>query len=464
MADAVASKTRVFPISLGCAKNLVDTEYMLGLLGEQGFVCVSEAEEADCLLINTCGFIREAEEEALETIEEALVQKCRDHRVRVVVAGCLVQRRGYRLARAFPEVDGWLGTGQLHRIVEIVKGPRKEAAAPFLIGRAGFSFPARCPRVKSHPFFSSYLKIAEGCSHRCTFCTIPRIRGPYRSRDPRELVQEAKELAAQGVRELNLVAQDTTRYGADLEEGACLEGLLEALLRIEGLEWIRVLYAHPSGVSDRLLDLLQGEERLCPYLDVPLQHISDLVLGLMGRGYTRKDVEGLLERIHRGGRDITVRSTLMVGFPGETEEHYRELEKWISEGWLHRLGVFVFSPEQGTRAARLGPPVDPAEAEARQQALMEIQAQISQGRHEALCGRVVPVLVEGYSQETELLLTGRTSGMAPEVDGRVIINQGEAEVGGFTPVRIREAYAYDLVGEVAEGLFWGLTKEPRLCG
>jgi ribosomal protein S12 methylthiotransferase len=439
----------VFLISLGCAKNLVDSEQMLGLLEAAGYRPVGRIEEAGTVVINTCGFIQPAVEEAVETILEMVELKRQGRLERVFVVGCFVQRYGYKLRREIPEVDGWAGTGEIPRIAELAAAAPGDPP-PFRMGPPGFLPETGTPRLVSGPGFSTYLKIADGCAHRCTFCMIPRLRGPLRSRSKASLVEEARELAGRGVAELNLVAQDTTAYGRDRDGSPGLEELLEDLLDVEGLQWIRLLYAHPSGIGDRLLGLMAAEERICPYLDVPLQHVNPDVLRAMGRKPGEETPWELLNRIRSRGREFHVRTTLMTGFPGESEEAFEELCGFVAAADLDHVGAFAFCPEPGLPASRFPGRVSREEAERRRDRIMRIQSGVSLRRNRALVGRVEPVLVEGVCPETDLLLVGRTAGMAPEVDGRVLINRGRARAGRILPVRLTEAHPYDLVGEVVE--------------
>lgn len=439
---------KVYLISLGCAKNLVDSEHVLGILKERGHTLVSTPEEAEVAVVNTCGFIRSGVEEAIGVILELSALKKKGLTGMLVVMGCVVQRYGYKLIRELPEVDAWLGTGEYHRIEEVLESKIHPGKVPFLIGRPIFLADERIPRVRTTPFFTAYLKIAEGCSHGCTFCVIPALRGPFRSRLPASILAEAAAMAAEGVREINLVAQDTTLYGEDLGKGVVLEDLLEGLLGISELRWIRLLYCHPDRISGRLLRLMESEERLCPYLDIPLQHVSRSVLVSMGRGSPGERALDLITRIRSIKRPMTIRTTLMVGFPGETEEDFGSLVDFVKTVRLNRLGVFVYSAEPGTRASRLGPPVPARTAHRRRKTLMTLQEKISGRLNKTLVGQTLPVLVEGYSAETELLLQGRTQGMAPDVDGQVLINKGEGRIGEIMPVRITAAHAHDLIGEI----------------
>jgi ribosomal protein S12 methylthiotransferase len=442
-------RRRLYLISLGCAKNLVDSEHILGLLSRAHYRVVEKIEEADLAVVSTCAFIQAAVEESIDTILEVSREKGKGRLKGLFVVGCLVQRYGYKLRRELPEVDGWLGTGEMGRIADLLQKWEK-SPTPFLhIGAPGFLADPSVPRLGTAPFYSSYIKIAEGCSHRCAYCTIPRLRGSLRSRSLDSILQEAAELVGRGVKEINLVAQDTTSYGCDLDSGVRLEDLLEALAgRFKSVAWIRVLYAHPKRVSNALLDLLAEGDPLCPYLDVPLQHVNKRILGAMGRPSGREPPRRLVERIRERVPTIALRTTLMVGFPGETEKIFRELYDFVEWAKFDHLGAFVFSPEGGTPAARFKGAVERQVAEKRRTAILKLQQSVLQKKNQTFVGKTLPVLVEGPSGETPLLLTGRTQTMAPEVDGRVLIRKGEATIGEIKKVRIRKALAHDLVGEI----------------
>ncbi len=445
--DVGSEKKKVFLISLGCAKNLVDSENMLGLLKERGFSITSTLETADIAVINTCGFIQPAVEECIDTIFEVIALKEKGQVERVIVAGCFVQRYGYKIQREIPEVDGWLGTGEIHRIADLLEG-KGDRHPSFFIGRPGYLADHNTPRIHTTPFYSAYLKIAEGCSHGCTFCAIPALRGPFRSREKESLIREAEEMAARGVKEINLVAQDTSMYGRDLDGNIRLEDLIEGLLLVKGLKWIRILYAHPSRISDRLLGLMEKEEKLCPYLDLPIQHVNRMILNAMGRPYSGGDPLKLIERIRSLKRGVGIRTTLMLGFPGETDDIFRELYEFVEAARFERLGAFIFSPEKGTRAARMKGMPEHRISEERLEEIMTLQSEISRRKNLEMVNRTVPVLIEGFSHETDLLLRGRTAAMAPDVDGQVLINKGQGIVGEIAPVLIKEAYEHDLIGEI----------------
>lgn len=439
---------KVFLISLGCAKNLVDSEHMLGILDSKGFGLASRIEDAEFALINTCGFLQSAVEEAIETILETARLKNEGKLKRLVVAGCFVQRYGYKLVKEIPEVDGWLGTGEIRRVADILLNDNKNAPVPFFISRPTFLADHHLPKVQSTPFYTAYLRIAEGCSHRCSYCIIPNLRGPFRSRTLKSLIEEAEEMADRGVKEINLIAQDTSQYGNDLYGETRLEDLLEGLIEIKGIRWVRPLYVHPNNVSERLLNLIDSQETICPYLDLPFQHVNQTLLKSMGREPGQETPGELIGRIRNRKRRVSIRTTLMVGFPGETDEMFDQLCAFVKMAEFDHLGVFAFSPEKGTAAAGLRPAVDRDVAENRLAEIMTLQAGISKKINQRKIGSLLPVLIEGSSPETDLLLSGRTATMAPDVDTRVLINEGKGVVGEIMPVEITEAHTYDLVGKI----------------
>ena len=393
----------LFLISLGCPKNRVDSEHMLGILRREGYEPVTEIGEARCVVINTCGFLEEAAREAIDVILDAARLKERGRLKRLVVTGCFVQRYGYKLRKEMPEVDGWLGTGEFHRIGDVLNGPDREPV-PMLIGRPDFPADHHLPKIQSTPFYTAYLRIAEGCANRCSYCLIPKLRGPFRSRAMDALFSEASEMAAHGVKEINLVAQDISRYGEDIYGKGCIEDLLAGLCGIKGIEWIRLLYFHPDRLTESVLDFMDDHEQIVPYLDLPFQHSHRLILSAMGRDSGRITPGDLMAMIRNRKRRIHVRTSLMVGFPGETDEMFGDLCDFVETAQLDNLGVFAFSPEKGTAAARLSDQVDGKIALKRKARLMKLQARISKKLNREKVGRVLPVLVEGESSETELLL------------------------------------------------------------
>ncbi len=439
---------KVYFVSLGCAKNQVDSEVMLGLLGRAGCRFADSPEVAEVIVVNTCAFIQEAKEEAIETILELAAQKEGGVCERLVVAGCLVQRYGEEIADLLPEVDTFVGTGDFHRLDEILESPASGTKILY-DGDPRFLYDHTTPRLRSAPAATAYIKLADGCANRCAYCVVPMVRGDLRSRDPGSVVAEASGLAREGVREINLVAQDLTDYGRDRDEAGALERLLRKLVDIDGIEWIRLLYCYPGKISEELTAIMRSEEKICRYLDLPVQHIEDRILGEMGRSGGSRAIRESLDRLRKGVPGIAVRTSLIVGFPGETEAEFRSLLAFVKEATFEHLGVFCYSPEEGTRAAGRTDQVPEPLKEERRGIIMEAQASISLSHHSSLVGHEVPVLVEGPAEETEHLLRGRTGQMAPEVDGSVYINRGAPRVGEISPVWITEAHPYDLVGHVA---------------
>jgi len=438
----------VFAVSLGCPKNLVDTEIILGRLVQAGWRVTGAPAAADLLLVNTCAFIEPACQEAVDAILDLARLKADRPEVRLVVAGCLVQRYREELVRDLPEVDLFIGVNDFPDLPAILNRPRTQDR---LFCQGGpYPYAAPEPRYPATPPHLAYLKIAEGCSHRCTFCLIPRIRGPLRSRPLDTLVVEAQRLAAAGVRELILVAQDTTAYGREAPGQPGIAALLRELAALDGFTWIRLLYAHPARISPELLDAMAANPRILPYLDLPIQHAHDDILRRMGRDYRRRDILDALRRIREALPGATLRTTVMTGFPGETEAHFQTLLDFVQEAGFNHLGVFFYYPEAGTPAARLTPAAPRREARRRARLLKAAQAHIVKARLRSLVGTTQKVLVEGVSPESDYLLTGRLAGQAPEIDGQVYITGGIGRVGELHAVRLTRALPYDLVGEIIQ--------------
>ncbi|MBN2800610.1 MAG: 30S ribosomal protein S12 methylthiotransferase RimO [Deltaproteobacteria bacterium] len=440
---------RVHIVSLGCAKNRVDSEVMAGILQGEGYRLVSDPDQADVAVVNTCTFIQPANEESIEAILELANLKEEGRLEKLVVTGCMAQRFAAELPTELPEVDAFLGTGTYHRIGDVLGG---RELSRVLVDAPRWLPTAQTPRLNTSPPGSAWLKISEGCDHKCAFCIIPSIRGGHRSRTLASLVEEARILAAQGVLELNLVGQDTTSYGRDLSADIDLAVLTEALAEVDGLEWIRVHYLYPRGVPQRLLEVMASHPKVLPYVDMPLQHASDRMLRAMGRGTSRARQEAILDNIRATVPDVTLRSTFIVGFPGETEEDFDELLDFVRQQGFHRVGAFPYWQEEGTRAAELPHQVPEEVRMQRLDELMELQAGIAKDHLERWIGREVRVLVQGLSDETELLLQGRTAHQAPEVDGVVYINDAPEGVapGTMRRVLIEDALDYDLVGRVVD--------------
>ncbi|MDO5673295.1 MAG: 30S ribosomal protein S12 methylthiotransferase RimO [bacterium] len=437
-------------VSLGCPKNLVDTEVMLAALEADGYQMVADAQEADVLLVNTCGFIQSAAEEAIDTVLELAAYKEEDPSKQLVVAGCLVQRYGPDLSSSLPEVDAFVGLDDFPNIAALLKGRGKKTLFAAKPGSAGYLMDSSVPRRLATPFYRAYLKITEGCDNHCSYCMIPSIRGPLRSRSIDDLIKEAQRLEQGGVRELSLIAQDLSSFGQDLGLEDGLLDLLKALLSHTTIPWFRLLYLYPTGISDSLLQLMQAQPRILPYLDIPMQHVSDSVLRAMGRRYQRSHLEDLVQRVRTALPECALRTTFMVGFPGESEADAEELLAAIRDWRLDHVGVFAYQDEDGCAASRLSGKVGEEAKEVRLAAAMAVQAEVSAALLQEKVGTVQPVLVEGYSQESDLLLEGRTRFQAPDIDGCLYISAGKANVGDIVAVRVSEAHVYDLVGEVLE--------------
>ncbi|HEX6865117.1 MAG TPA: 30S ribosomal protein S12 methylthiotransferase RimO [Thermoanaerobaculia bacterium] len=444
-AEPIHRRPRVGMISLGCPKNLVDSEVMLGELARRGYDVVNDLDSADTVVVNTCAFIEEAQQESIDTILEVVARKGKGGVEKVLVAGCMVNRFGKELAKEIPEIDGFVGLDQLRDVGDVVQ----LGGGPPLPAPAHMVFDHTAPRLLTTRGFA-YLKVAEGCNNPCTFCAIPIWRGRFRSRTGESLVEEARRLEGEsGIAELNLIAQDTTRYGEDLGLGRHgLARLVEELLAKTSIPWIRFLYAYPTTLDEDLLRLMGSEKRFCSYMDIPLQHSHGDVLSAMRRGGDAKRYLRLLDRARELAPDIFLRSTFIVGFPGETEEHFQDLLGFVKKARFDHLGAFAYSPENDTPGATLPNRVPRHVARRRLRQLLEAQRPIALEQRRRLLGQRLEVLVEGPCEETEHLLQGRHYGMAPEIDGRLLINDGSAPAGALVEVEITEAYADDLVGHI----------------
>ena len=447
--------TKVGFISLGCPKNLVDSEVMMGQLQQNGFQITANAEEADTVVVNTCGFIEAAKKESIEAILEAARLKTDGKAKRLIVAGCLVERYRDELKAEMPEVDAFIGTSQINDILAVCDPATNTRALPVMpLGNqsATYLYDESTPRVLATPSHYAFIKIAEGCDRPCAFCFIPQMRGHFRSRRFGSIVAEAHQLAEEGVKELILVAQDSSRYGEDLGKEDALAHLLRELSHTDGIEWVRVMYTYPTHISDGFLDVLAEEPKAVKYLDMPLQHASQDVLKLMKRGGNRASLERLIARVRARVPGIAVRTTFIAGFPGETEKDFEELLAFVKNVEFDRVGVFTYSDEEGTPAYDLPHKVDPKIAKQRRARLMKEQARISRKRNKAKVGERVRVIFEGESKETDLLWQGRMETQAPDIDGCVLINdvpEGVVPVPGeLVNVLITEAQEYDLVGRI----------------
>jgi len=432
--------------SLGCPKNQVDAEVMLGKLVADGYEITLDPALADVLIVNTCSFIRPAKEESIDTILEMARYKADGEGRRLVVTGCLAERYGAELTRDMPEVDAFVGTGdflRLSRVLADLGGGR--VGGPLAYVGAQHVLPdASVPRILTGQSFSAYLKVSEGCNHRCAFCIIPKIRGRHESRPPDDLVAEARALAAQGVRELNLIAQDLTAYGRDVSPPTSLAALLRRLARVDGIDWIRLLYCYPNYVTAELLDAIAEEPKVCRYIDMPLQHGADRMLRAMRRERSADSLRRLVERVRARLPDVALRTSFIVGFPGETENDFEELCRFVTDLQFDRVGVFRYSQEENTAAGAMGDQISEAEKDQRWHRLMHLQRSVARQKNAAWVGSVVPVLVCGDDENGKR--HGRTAAQAPDIDGVVFLQEDSYDNGELAPIRIIDATDYDLIG------------------
>lgn len=432
-------------VSLGCAKNLVDTEVMLGILGDEGYSLVPDPREADIIIVNTCAFIDSAKEESINTVLEMAAYKKERCRL-LILCGCLAERYHDEILQELPEVDAVVGTGDYVKIAEVI---RRAAAGEKVVlhGHMNDELPEE-NRLLSTPGYMAYLKIADGCDNCCTYCIIPKLRGRFRSRPMEEIVHEAESLAASGVRELVVIAQDTSRYGIDLYGDYVLPTLLKKLCAIPDFHWVRVLYLYPEMITEDLIETFCREEKLVNYMDIPIQHASDAVLKRMGRHLTQAQLLDLITRLKSRIPGLVLRTTVIAGFPGETEEDFSQLLSFVRDMRFDRLGAFPYSQEEGTPAARLGGQLPEEIKTARAQEILAVQAEISLTLQQEKVGTVLEVLVEGYDGES-LMYYGRSAGDAPEVDNTVYFAaEDEVAIGSYVFVEILTAEEYELVGRM----------------
>ena len=438
----------IFFVSLGCDKNLVDSEYMLGMIRDAGYTIIDDETQADVIVINTCCFINDAKEESINTILEMAEYKKTGHAKALIVTGCLAQRYRSEIEEEIPEVDAILGTNSYDNIVSAVKEVMAGKHYTNLNSLEGLPtlHTKRCVTTGGH---YAHLKIAEGCNKHCTYCIIPKIRGEYRSIPIEELVESARELAAQGVKELILVAQETTLYGIDLYGEKSLYRLLDELNKIEGIYWIRILYCYPEEIDDKLIASIKRNEKVCHYLDLPIQHADDMILKRMGRRTSQADLRSIVTKLRSDIPDIALRTTLICGFPGETEKEHESLMYFINEMEFDRLGAFTYSPEEDTPAAAFDDQVDEKQKSVWQQEVMELQEEIIIDANERMIGRELYCMIEGQVSG-ENTYVGRTYRDAPDIDGYIFIDTDETLMSGdFVKVRVTGAYEYDLIGEIA---------------
>ena len=436
--------------SLGCSKNLMDAEIMTGILKEKGYEFVEEFAEANIIIVNTCGFIRDAKQESIDTIVELSQLKEFGKLKYLIVTGCLAQRYADELLEEIPEIDAIVGTGNFMNISEIIDRLESEKNVTE-IGNIEFAFDETLPRYVSTPEHMAYLKIGEGCSNHCTYCIIPKLRGKYRSRKIEDIVEEAKTLASEGVKELVVIAQDTTRYGEDLYGEAKLAELLEELAGIEGIKWIRIMYSYPESITEKLIDVIAAHDNICSYFDMPIQHASNRVLKRMNRRTSKEDIRNKVDMIRSKIPDAVIRTTVIVGFPGETEEDLEELIEFMKEIKFDRLGAFAYSREEDTPADRMDGHMDEEIKEERRERVMMVQQAISEEINQKREDKVFEVLIEEEAEEG--VYVGRTQGDAEEIDSVVYVNSDEElEIGSFVNVYITEAMEYDLIGDVVDEL------------
>lgn len=458
--EVPASLNSVHFISLGCPKNLVDSQVMLGLLEKDRYTIEEDAAKADVIIVNTCSFIDASKEESIETILEMADHKQSGNCKVLVASGCLPQRYSGKLEKEMPEVDLFIGTGQYHRITELlsVHGKALEEGAPLpkrsYIDQPAFIHTENDPRIHTGPRYTAYLKLSEGCNRRCAFCIIPKLRGNVRSRTVASLVQEAKDMAARGVRELNLVAQDLTEYGMEWKYKERLETLLPELCKVEGIEWIRLHYVYPDQFSEELIDIIAREPKIVKYLDMPIQHTNDRVLASMNRRLTKAKLFPLIEKLRERIPGIVFRTSIIVGFPGEQEEEFEELYRDLERLNLDHVGVFRYSKEEGTKAAEMDGQIHPNVKRRRAKKLTQMLQIQSEKRNEKLIGQKFVAMLEGVSEESELLLQARLPLQAQEIDGHVLINDIEdlgvaykkLQPGDLIEIEITDAQTHDLIG------------------
>ena len=437
-------------ISLGCSKNLVDSENILGfLINKRGFELVEDLETADIIVVNTCAFIGDAKEESIQAILEVTDYKNSGNLKKIIVAGCLSERYRDELIKEIPEVDAVIGTGDIDKICEVVDSIL-ENHKEVVVGSQDFLPDSHTERILTTYPHTAYLKISEGCDKRCTYCIIPSLRGDLRSRSIEDIVEEAKKLADSGVKELNILAQETTEYGLDNYKEKALAKLLKELVKIDGIEWIRTYYMYPNSITNELIEVMRDEPKICKYFDVPIQHISDEILQKMGRAKSGDYIKQILGRIRNTIPDAVIRTTVIVGFPGETEEQFEELKDFIDEFEFDYVGVFKYSREEDTVAYSLPNQIPEEIKEKRWAELTNLQADIAQRKNERLIGKEVEVLIDGISSESEYMLEGRTRGQALEIDGKVLTTDGTAKAGDIVKVKIEQNFQYDYIGPIVE--------------
>lgn len=435
-------------VSLGCPKNTVDSERVLGDLVTSGYSLTPEEKDAEVIIVNTCGFIESAKRESVNTILEMAQHKNEGKCQQLIVTGCLAERYSQELLDEIPEIDHMLGVGQYPQLKNIIADTDPQAKNH--VATPAEYYESYTDRLLTTAFYTTYLKISEGCSNRCAFCIIPKMRGPMRSRSPESILAEAEHLARKGVKEFNLISQDTTMYGFDLGMKDGLVRLLRGLVRVEGLEWIRLLYCYPTFLNSEMIKLMAAEPEVCSYIDVPLQHTHDEMLKIMKRQETEGGVRRMLDEVRQKIPDVALRTTFITGFPGETDTHFQHMVRFLCEIQFDHVGIFTYSDEEGTAAYDYPDRVPQEVKEERKNILMEFQKEIAFRKNRERVGKVEPVLVEGFDPQENYLMTGRLTSQAPDIDGQVLLEKCEAEPGQIISVRINRAADYDLVAEPAQ--------------
>jgi len=438
--------TTVHLINLGCPKNLVDSEIMLGLLKKTGIKITTSPELADILCVNTCAFIKEAKEESIDTIFKMIDFKKHDPRKKIIVIGCIVERYLEKLKKEIPEVDKWIRINEISDLPKIIKNINNKENC-FLADANKFIYDTNPPRKILTPKYYAYIKIAEGCSNRCSYCVIPDIRGNYRSRKPDSILKEAEDLAKKGVKEINIIAQDTTNYGSDLSSSINITLLLRELCKIKNIKWIRLLYTHPAHITDSLIHEIASQDKICKYIDIPLQHIDDTILQKMGRKVNSKYIKKLIKKIRKKIPRVVLRTSFIVGFPGETEKQFKTLLTFIKKTKFEKLGVFKYSREEGTTAYKIKQQIPYAIKERRYNEAMQLQKNISEKINKKFIHKKLDVLVEQVHDKKSNIWLGRTYADAPDIDGITYISGKNIKKGDIISAKITGALEYDLVGK-----------------
>ena len=437
-------------VSLGCSKNLVDSEYLIGMLvNSNKFEITNLLEEAEVIIINTCGFIGDAKEESIQNILEISEYKKSGNLKKLIVAGCLAQRYSDEIIKEMPEVDGVIGTGEIDKILELVDEIFQEKKVT-KVEKLDFLGNSKTPRILTTNPHTAYLKIAEGCNRRCTYCIIPQLRGELRSRKIEDIVEEATLLAKAGVKEINLLAQEITEYGLDLYLKKALPDLLRELVKVEGIKWIRCYYMFPNSLTEEMIEVIKNEDKICNYFDVPIQHISSNILKNMKRANSGEQIKEILKKIRKEIPDSTIRTTVIVGFPGETEEEFEELKEFIKEFNFNYVGIFKYSQEEDTVAYSLPNQVSEEIKEKRWVELTNLQSTLVEMRNRSLIGTELEVMIDSISDESDYMLEGRTQGQALEIDGKVLINDGTGKTGDIVKVLIEQNFDYDFLGPIVK--------------